>query len=655
MKKNYLMLGSALLLAASMTAQQLPNADFEGGWVDCVPWTSDGNTKTHGKTPNSWTISHVIGISGTGKTNVGEEIAGYDSSSAVKLINNPNDFAPDQIVPGYVTLGTTWSTAQGSKDKKDGGTFGGINFGYRPDALSFYYQRSHGTENTTEKAIVSAYLWKGTYEQKDVPGNITMLSFLSATKTTMIDRDRNILGKNPILGGSITQKGETIATLEASIEGDASKWTNKVVEFNYASATAIPEKFNVIFCAADYFSDTATPGKGNTLSVDDVKLLYYSRLASLNVAGVDIAGFDPNKFEYEVDLLPITESAYASTLYGQAKTAEVSVTIDKAKKQALIVVSNKNGADIDGQTSHTYVVTGKELDEPELSVTPAEVSLSSELGASEQPFVDVVVTASKLKADLEVLTSSDLVSVSKLSDWSNLTGGTLRLALNTNYAGGVGSHQGVVTVQSTSSYKVDINVNASLTQPELEEPEFPDGTNIYGGTLIIEMNGGVINPDDETVYNVYITKDTESTCTFTLPNFTIDLGAGPTLLGDIVVENSAYTENADKTISYIGSKNGLILAQGEIVADVIMTGTETASNDLSMKIDVMWHYNESTTIPIIVTFNGKKTGTTGVEFAPVDNVNAPIEYYNLQGVRVANPENGIFIKRQGSNVSKVIL
>ena len=45
---------------------------------------------------------------------------------------------------------------------------------------------------------------------------------------------------------------------------------------------------------------------------------------------------------------------------------------------------------------------------------------------------------------------------------------------------------------------------------------------------------------------------------------------------------------------------------------------------------------------------------TGVEDVTVDE-NAPVEYYNLQGVRVANPENGIYIRRQGSKVSKVLV
>ena len=38
-----------------------------------------------------------------------------------------------------------------------------------------------------------------------------------------------------------------------------------------------------------------------------------------------------------------------------------------------------------------------------------------------------------------------------------------------------------------------------------------------------------------------------------------------------------------------------------------------------------------------------------------DDVNAPVEYYNLQGVKVANPENGLYIKKQGNKVTKVIL
>ncbi len=46
---------------------------------------------------------------------------------------------------------------------------------------------------------------------------------------------------------------------------------------------------------------------------------------------------------------------------------------------------------------------------------------------------------------------------------------------------------------------------------------------------------------------------------------------------------------------------------------------------------------------------------TAIESVDMEEVEAPVEYYNLQGVRVANPENGLFIKKQGNKVTKVIL
>lgn len=46
---------------------------------------------------------------------------------------------------------------------------------------------------------------------------------------------------------------------------------------------------------------------------------------------------------------------------------------------------------------------------------------------------------------------------------------------------------------------------------------------------------------------------------------------------------------------------------------------------------------------------------SGVEVIEAVDANAPVEYFNLQGVRVANPENGLFIRRQGSKVAKVLV
>ncbi len=53
------------------------------------------------------------------------------------------------------------------------------------------------------------------------------------------------------------------------------------------------------------------------------------------------------------------------------------------------------------------------------------------------------------------------------------------------------------------------------------------------------------------------------------------------------------------------------------------------------------------------TYNGKKQ--VGVDNIVIEDAQAPVEYYNLQGVKVANPENGLYIRVQGNKVSKVIL
>ena len=49
----------------------------------------------------------------------------------------------------------------------------------------------------------------------------------------------------------------------------------------------------------------------------------------------------------------------------------------------------------------------------------------------------------------------------------------------------------------------------------------------------------------------------------------------------------------------------------------------------------------------------KEDINTGV--AEIENPNdAPVEYYTIQGIRVENPSNGIYIVRQGNKVTKRI-
>lgn len=51
-------------------------------------------------------------------------------------------------------------------------------------------------------------------------------------------------------------------------------------------------------------------------------------------------------------------------------------------------------------------------------------------------------------------------------------------------------------------------------------------------------------------------------------------------------------------------------------------------------------------------FNYKDSALDAIE---INESNAPIEWFNLQGVRINNPSNGIFIRKQGSTVRKVMI
>ncbi len=59
-------------------------------------------------------------------------------------------------------------------------------------------------------------------------------------------------------------------------------------------------------------------------------------------------------------------------------------------------------------------------------------------------------------------------------------------------------------------------------------------------------------------------------------------------------------------------------------------------------------------LPGLTTTLTLPAGWDAIENVNVENSEAAVEYYNLQGIRVANPENGIFIRRAGNNVTKVV-
>lgn len=107
------------------------------------------------------------------------------------------------------------------------------------------------------------------------------------TNTTMIDRDVNLLDK-PFEKGdkNFTNTSKIIAKIEAYTTETPSDWTEWIIPFDYTKENVdeVPEKFNVIFAASDYFNSTNVT-KGVNLCIDDVSLVYYKHLKSLTING----------------------------------------------------------------------------------------------------------------------------------------------------------------------------------------------------------------------------------------------------------------------------------------------------------------------------------------------------------------------------------
>lgn len=103
--------------------------------------------------------------------------------------------------------------------------------------------------------------------------------------------------------------------------------------------------------------------------------------------------------------------------------------------------------------------------------------------------------------------------------------------------------------------------------------------------------------------------------------------------------------------------DGVTVASWDQPADEVVTAGSSSGYMVGFASSV----NEDGTVNIFQFNMGirlamyKFDPTAGVEGAIADDVNAPVKYYNLQGVEIANPENGLFIKKQGAKATKVVL
>ena len=74
---------------------------------------------------------------------------------------------------------------------------------------------------------------------------------------------------------------------------------------------------------------------------------------------------------------------------------------------------------------------------------------------------------------------------------------------------------------------------------------------------------------------------------------------------------------------------------------------------LGQEVSVYGNIYKYFSVPGIRNVTDYKLAADGIDAVEIDE-NAPVEYFNLQGVRVENPANGLYIMRQGDKVVKVI-
>ena len=339
----------ACCMGLEVQAQQI-SGDFDAEWVACYPYqkASSQNQNQVGTEPAGWCVSNVYYMGGY---EVAKEVAN-GTGKAVSLTNIFMGYGTlGQNAPAYLTLGTSWSAAKAlpTITEKDGGSFGGCSFAYKPDAISFQYKRTH-SETSKEAASVVAYLWNGTYTSSVGVG---IELFSSPKKETMIDRDRDILGEVvPTVASGLevtkTDGAACIAYINETISGDQAEWAKMTIPFNYVSDEA-PEKLNIIFSAADYFGDRDAIGPGNTLTIDNVRLLYYSELATLTYDGQEV----PVAAEMDLSTVEYDESKLSCTLTGRGATLEKAY--DESTGVLTLTVKGNDWTE-ENRNEHVYTV-----------------------------------------------------------------------------------------------------------------------------------------------------------------------------------------------------------------------------------------------------------------------------------------------------------
>lgn len=276
-----------LTTASTVFAQQLPNPGFE----DWSGATYNGEIQ-----PASWNASNVtqFGL----EFNFAHQEMGHTGNYSLRVQDTSiGALGITETSPGYFALGQPWVFIKDitSVNQATAGTSGGISWTSRPDTMAVWIKRT-GNNYAREDFHLLFYSWKGTAvgnQYKGKNGNCT-----SVRQTDEESDIRQATNGNEC--GTAT-KATQIAEGWWRERNEYAQWTLIKVPVFYMN-DEIPEKCNVIFSASNYPNFRANDGlyDGNSLYVDDVELIYSSKIQHLYIDNKEWRGFDPNTSEEQI-------------------------------------------------------------------------------------------------------------------------------------------------------------------------------------------------------------------------------------------------------------------------------------------------------------------------------------------------------------------
>lgn len=590
MKKQLLTL-ALLAVAGTAGAQQLPNVGFDK-WKTACGKTFQASDKSEkqrpGVEPEGWNGSNVK-QSVFGQTASEDKLVTQQQSDGrgkyVKLANRRVEKAGvGATAPAYLTFGTPWSYPSGIESNQDGGTFGGIDFKYRPDAIKGMYKRTN-VNGKTENAHIIVYLWTGTFTSKIGKGGSPSISKENV--------DRAIMGKSN--AGTITGDGKLVASADYEFATTKNNdWEEIIVPIAYNDKTTIPTKMNVVISSADYWTrsniiSTTTGVDGSVLEADDIEFVYYHALNSATYDGQAIPNFAEETLNYDLSSQVYDEKKFDCTVKGIG--AEAVKSYNEATGLLTVTVNGNNISD-DAMSKTVYTFQFKKVDYTgmlsALSVNGKDIEAFDENSYHYTvvgDYIDGCVKATAKGADDAVATNYN--AVTRIYS-INVTGGS-----------------------EVNNYYV----------------KFAKATTDYKGKMSIAMGGELLSAATSTVG---ITTPADGKADFQLLGFS--LGGSP--IGDIFVTDVPYAEEngvvnlyKKQTITIFGDDSE---EMNLIDLPVVLTGT-LKDGKFTAKIDIIWNENPITVdlLPLDATSLDLSSNAVDLEGTPLAGMKADMTNKNL--------------------------